>query len=785
MLNPKSRPLDVLAYVGLKELNLLRDGREWGLWTAKSQDPLGNSEAHTLLFFGSRTTWSTVDEAVRTLRLPGGRDTGPLAVVVQNSSSTSTSKGLARIQSQTQAKTVDTVRAFMAKALERRMGAGSTPYEDMQFTTPFVDPYVRVSNVLAPAPAIETLRGWLCSDDLDGPRVAVLVAPAALGKTTVARRLAMDLGHRRRLKRFPLLITSDQWVTLALRTDVSVTDIWQVAMQGAYRATPSPEDLETAIGNGLIIPIFDGFDELCTRLPGHFSPEAILMELEDFLTDGRILMTARDVFWHEKVGDSPVTSVQVIRLEPFDADLREQYLGLRFPGADNKRYRKEAARLLQALDQEERHVVRGKAETPLSCVPLVLELVCECARADETGRGELNLGSTRPGESALDGVVLELLEREQTRQQLAIGGRSQFEMFKLLAGEVGDRFTVEDLRLYAEVECRTAMGSKELAGLEQSALLRCVNGDRAFRFDFVHDHFQGLYLADLLDSQSLNEHQLKAALSQQAGGGTPVLDEAAKSLVRRGYDQWRQRLKEASRSLLPTLSPEAQSGFLHLVLGLVRWGEPNLERREVADRFFEMAGDGTEISGLTLQGRFDRLGLHGKAFRDCVFRGAGFGRCVFDASTRFTGCCFLDPFELVDCNGFSQVPIDDVGHIEPAAYEVFQKEKGRGSVPPTEAQVKDVLRKNLRKFREGSFGFKSLNSNAMYRGSGGNSPLAPEVWKTLSRRGLIESFGPGEKVMKLSASAKGDVHRFLEHNIATGRVRQVVEDLKRSLCSGS
>jgi hypothetical protein len=139
-----------------------------------------------------------------------------------------------------------------------RLGYQETELDPFPY---FVEPMVDGN------PALRSLGAWLVSDPSlasDGydQNVAILLAPAGVGKTQVSRELFRLLHQRRQRDVLPLLIEPDQWLTLNRNEHISTWSLVKHACeQNGYNALPQ-ESFAVYAQNGCIIVIFDGLDEI-------------------------------------------------------------------------------------------------------------------------------------------------------------------------------------------------------------------------------------------------------------------------------------------------------------------------------------------------------------------------------------------------------------------------------------------------------------------------------------------------------------------------------------------
>jgi hypothetical protein len=243
----------------------LSDGRvvtahdNWQLWEAIEDRAFGSPERLYLLYFDSRANWTIARQAVDESRKQAALRR--LFCVVQSSSDLA--KDLPRLKKESSAVEAFTVRQLLAQSVSARLGKLAAEDSDRLFVDPDLSPNGNLK-------AIQTLSTWLKDDSGDGCRIGVLVSKAGVGKTTVARQLFRVLCGKDGAGRFPILVESDQWAKLSDRAGLSLWDVWRESLDVHYTSALGREEFDLCVEYGLFLPIFDGFDELCTRLAGHY-----------------------------------------------------------------------------------------------------------------------------------------------------------------------------------------------------------------------------------------------------------------------------------------------------------------------------------------------------------------------------------------------------------------------------------------------------------------------------------------------------------------------------------
>jgi hypothetical protein len=251
--------VNVLPRLGMANSNQISSGDQWQFWTAEVDGPFGHQKV-SFLYLNSKAAWSGLPIATTNAkkRIEKG---SPFYVVVQNSADLA--RDLHRLRRETGFQNIFTVRELLSKSVARVLRINPADAAQSVQHEVFVDPDIRKNG--KEEKAIETLTGWLTADSDFGSRIGILVAPAGVGKTTVARHCFQQLARAADKWRLPLLVTSDQWAKLADRPNITLWDVWRESLDVFYSCSVSREDLAMFMENGVFLPIFDGLDELCTR----------------------------------------------------------------------------------------------------------------------------------------------------------------------------------------------------------------------------------------------------------------------------------------------------------------------------------------------------------------------------------------------------------------------------------------------------------------------------------------------------------------------------------------
>jgi hypothetical protein len=764
--------INVLPRLGMSNSNQVASGDQWQFWTADVDSPFGHQKV-SLLYLNSKAAWSGLPMAATNARKRIEKGS-PLYVVVQNSADVA--RDLPRLKRESGFPDVFTVRELLSKSVARALRMNPTDPAQSVLDEVFVDPDIRAAG--KEQKAIETLTRWLTQDSDLGPRIGVLVAPAGVGKTTVGKHCFRELARTAGKWRLPLLVTSDQWAKLADRPNITLWDVWRESLDALYSCSVNKEDLEMFLENGVFLPIFDGFDELCTRIGGQFNASEVLDQLGELLqdTDGRILLTTRDVFWNEVPEERRRKSTE-FELLPFNKQQTGKYLEGRFPKSGDAHKREVARNILQSLGSAAYGADHPQYRERIIGVPLIVMLAAECADVEADSPTIAKYGDLLKTEDPLEGILRILFERECERRQIKLLAHSQLRLFEDLAFDFGGTFTRDELHLYAAaLDSRGGVGEQK--ALESHAIV-CNHGDRfTLRFEFLADYLAARSLVRRLFENPSNPDVIRY-LNQQARGGSLLLDRCVENIRAHHHEESRNRLLTAWKCLeAEDVMPGARSGLLHLILKFVdreSGSGPRVQRTQELSHF--VAVD-SAFSNLQVQGTIRDLDLRGVTFESCAFSDAGISNCLFDQFSKFVTCKFEGRFEVEECEGFGNVSIERCD-FSPTARESIQSQ--HTAMPVTGEQIRATVRLALERFQRG-LGFKSIHSVFKRSGRISRSPICEDVWDALEKYNVVVPVpitGVVEGGLAIPDGRKPEVHNFLQNAMLTGELRVAVDFLDR------
>src|SRR6266404_893848 len=681
---------DILRTAGFLEPLQQYSGTNWEFWSAKYLGPVRTTREN-LLFLTGDCGWKDLEEAGSWLRVRRPEDT---VVVVRNSARRLREPvSIERVKQVLETRNVFPITEFLYKFAQRALGNlnhSELTDEDLGLQY-FTEPDIHFPDEGAPGPSVEPLLRWLRGDMPSDSNIAVILAPAAFGKSTLSEELFLKLRGRGNL--IPVLIQRDQWAELAARESLEMEDSWASAVRKCYPdALIGPAQIETFLRTGVLCPVFDGLDELCGFFPSHFNPTDIVEELTSLFDDARAIITSRTQFWEENIQEATKRRTLEIELKPFTPGQREQYLAKRFP--DDSVKRDEAKRILDRIGGKARTSLVGSPTgeeathskltdmkaARFEAIPFVVMLTAESADTESTDVAS-RYGALLSADDPVQGLLLAFCDRERIRHSLKLSPSHQLMLFELLAVEFGPVFQRDDILLcLQEIQAQ----DDEYARIVNHALLRFSRGMFRFQYDFVEEYLIARRIKQWLigvDNDEVSARALHAIVRRQGS----LIDRCAQ-LISGNLPNWA-NVAEQRWDSLPD-DAVARSGFVSLVLGLVKRFTGGI-RRDHTDMLLQVfrASQTRTFESLDFRGPITGLDLRSIKFQRCTFTNVEFANCAFNEQTRFVGCAFEDQFAVTSCDDFRLAHFDRECSFSLQARGVVQREQGQKNLPVTQRQL--------------------------------------------------------------------------------------------------
>jgi hypothetical protein len=607
------------------------------------------------------------------------------------------------------------------------------------------------------ARAISFLVDALVKDGAAGDRKAcgvILVAPAGLGKTTLCRAVARRLlapGS----EAVPIFVESAQWRNLINLTLPNVLNAALLQLIPDAGVLTNARTFQLLVREGLLVPIFDGFDELCLHPNSDYSPARLLTELLDLVGDtgARILITVRQTFWEKYGGDVPSDRIERIALRGFSNDQRQRFFDKRLGDSSERqianRLAKELGRFYEkSLPQEPLHADRA------SGVPLLLELVALYVE----GNPDATFAPT--SEDPFGPLLEAMCEREQVRQQLPIAVEKQMFIFEDLFRDFPADITRDELEIYVTSHV-PEITPDALARFESHAFFSPGHHVRA-RFETLRVYFVARWLATKLEQASFtaSDSEVSKILELNSTGNTDVFDFLIPRFAAMDADKVRAAISHAIRMIRARSRWEgACSALFHLTLKLSHEGPTSRRERTVflVDHLGSNTTSRVGFSRLAIQGQVEGLDLSDLVFEDCVFRDVEFRNCVFQESTRILRSRFDGALNFENCERAGKAQLLGCVYSE-LAERSWDTQAGRASRTSVNQSVaKQAMREVLRKFL-GPFGFSSIKEADRNSGAIRQNPCRDAAWEELLKARVVERH-------EISGVTGGGLHIFDDQDV--------------------
>ena len=667
-----------------------------------------------------------------------------------------------------------------------------------QLPSVFLDPSIHIGAGELPAvdpgrTALPVLEAWAVGGvAAEASRLGVLLAAGGVGKTTVSAALCRALRSRGRT---PVLVTSERWARLSTIVDISLWDIWDAALQHEGLSLPDMDTFDTYVKAGILFPILDGFDELCSQRSDKFEPGDLIEGLLGMLAgeEGRILITTRDAYWNEYVPETTRSRLWVSQLLPFNKQQVMKYLERSFlPSAKNDYNRavEIISRLQQTIPVEDGP---GWRKSPLG-VPAVVNLIREAARAEEGHPTAVQFGRTNQPVDAVDEIITFVCERERVRRLIHAPADLQKALFTELATDLDEPFSKEDILTWRSVHLPELDAYPAESDAVPSHFLLSFDGAKKYRFRFslVTEFFASRWLADLIVEKVVaspaNIAKAGRLLDRHAAAVDTFLEKVAgflmkesPSAVDRGFPQVFSAVAQRDRISGP--SARAQSALVHLAssLATVRSpsGRPKLERTEI---ILDLIGAGKgEVHDLRVEGMLSSLDLSAVVMVRCFFKNVGFVRCRLATNRAFDACVFEGSLSFQGCEGLKKESLVDCRLSAEARSVVQQVVGAQGAFAVSEVQLRDGLREALRQMGAPARSHP-IDEPTRRRGKLAASVIGEAVWDALIESGTVRAkdIGRGRHggLFSIDKDAVASVVQFMNSGLVTENVGRALESLK-------
>jgi hypothetical protein len=643
-----------------------------------------------------------------------------------------------------------------------------------------------------------------------GPRdeggISVLLAEPGQGKTYYATYLALRLAAS---KKIPLLVTSDQWQTMAQSDFAS---LWKTALH-ALRWHNAPitwadgaeEDfLRVAQKSGAFAIIFDGFDEFVLRAGGETSALDALAKFRDLAaeSESEVLLTSRTAFWSSEVADQfePLLGHRVrgdiYYLKPFDRKHADEYFAQRFP--DTPMLARQAISVFESLKRDgngDRLHLVGRG--------LFLHLVADLV-AGSLSEFALERSDT-PQLNPLSWICEKLCDRESTRQKLGIPWSVQFQILEELAEETARGHGVSTqvigllLQGYAQVEearLEPLIGNdgRRRGKLAYHPLLR--QSERDWRWEFSQEQLFYYFLSRRMLSQIAADQRIAlGGFFSRIGSGKKLQFELATMLNEIGsegiyFNEGLEALIQRLILLECDLAPGADSllrstiGASMAIQTINRELPAGHSRKERSDRLLSILGS-NEVRNLGFADSLTNFDFGGVHFDNCSFESISIIGCRFDARTTFRRCVFAG-ITVLKSESLSLASIDASCSVDPEFRRQLVNELGarKGVHKYTVHDLKVDFETALRRITPNELpAAGSISEAYINRGRLAGSPFQKKIMAVLKRH-VVEPAPAATSHLAIRPDVVPALHFFRANGVLSGPLAIAWEELSQPLSEG-
>lgn len=764
-----------LEALGAYDGRELETGKNWSFYTVKYRTPAGNMPANYLCLAHDCPLNEATSKNLSTWKSLSGSRGYTVAVTTKSR----LAYDLKKTADNFGGKEATTPRNLLFEHVMREFIPSDDKFEEFKY---FVEPDVAFQDGRA-RPALSYLSEALATDDSKPNTKAcavILAAPAGLGKTTLCRMVAKKLVSQNK-QAIPILIESAQWQNIIKLTLPNVLNAALLQLVPDAVKLTNEKIFRLLIQEQLIVPIFDGFDELCLHPNSNYSPTGLITELLELMGDAgaRILITARETFWTKYSVGVPTERIEQINLQGFSNDQRKRFFLKRLNDPSerdiaNRLVREVGVRLYEGdVPQEESQ--RDRA----SGVPLLLELVALYVS------GNPSATFVPDTMDPLGPLLRAVCERENVRQQLQINAETQMSIFEEIFRDFPGDFTRKDLREYVELEV-PGISEDKLTRFESHAFLAPAN-DLKPRFETLRVYFVAKWLATKLE-QSVSgaiDKETTQILDQNASGNSDVFDHLVRQFKEMGVGRSRAAISHAFKMIRSNkVGWEGPcSALFHLTQRLV--ATQKIDKKE---RFLEMfSALGLQRSSpfvfpkIAVVGQIYGLDLTGVIFDSCVFRDVEFKNCTFHETTNFNGGRFEGSLTFENCEHPGRATIDG-SELSDAARIAWDKQKGRAvKAVINEDIAREALRDILRRF-VGQYGFSTIKEIDRVSGAVAKNPCFDSAWEELLRANIVQRHGisgvsGGGLHVDENSETRHEVRNFLDNAALGQKLKKVLQRL--------
>lgn len=562
---------------------------------------------------------------------------------------------------------------------------------------------------------------------------------------------------------------------------------------GAIRLTNNEDVLRALFRSGVLLLIFDGFDELCVHPHSTLTPKQILEELSDLAKseedgfESRIIITTRESYWQSISTEIDPNLLEIFKIRGFDNEKKKNYFQKRLQSPSAIDLALRIAKQIGGALYKNSPTEGDTADRP-SGVPFILDLI---ARYIEDNQ---DIESINPYEADPLAHLLEgLCRRENVRQRLEIDPYKQLELFEELFREYDDKIQISDLELFAEVFCNVRDKETVSRLANHVFLAHAGPGLLTARYEVLRVYFVARFLSNGLirsdnGSSAESRHKIASILASQSGGQTQIIDALVDQLKRHPNNRLVDAIKQASSIIAEQINPKerlaAATALTHIVSALCNEQKTKADRTLEFARLLDIDTKNTQLhfDNLAFSGTITGFDLSNVMFRNCVFSNTIFSKCRFTEDSIFHGSEFIGTLEFQSCESPGDTVLQGDCILSKEAEFSFSKihnSTARREVKRSLAE--EAATRALKRFRT-EFGFISSQARRMGNGFQPGNPYNEKVWAALFSFGIIEKHkiaGVTEGGLNIveNKEIRREVSDFLDNGVLGGTLRNAIYSL--------
>jgi hypothetical protein len=324
---------DIVAALGALDTAPLEKSEHWEFYKVRYQTPAGFLVANYLsLAYGCPLQEASQKNLNRWRDLAGPTSTYTAIITANSPLGADLDKTTKHFRARTTTTSRDLLYQNVLSVFMPRLGSVSPG----QY---FIEPDISLPSRETRPALSYIVADLLANKDASSDQVCadVLVAPAGLGKTTLARAVANGISTSKQ-RAIPVLVESAQWQNLINLTLPNILNAAILHLIPEAVGLTNQKLFQLLVREQLLVPIFDGFDELCLHPNSHYNPTMLITELLELVGDtgARIFITTRETFWETYgIGDAD-GKIKRINLQGFSNEQRRRFFSKRLKSPEER-----------------------------------------------------------------------------------------------------------------------------------------------------------------------------------------------------------------------------------------------------------------------------------------------------------------------------------------------------------------------------------------------------------------------------------------------------------------